>query len=431
MRLGGEIRFADFSGDGVADWLVSRGECFNKPEGEPEVRSHCIALVDGQRWVPLWRKNVPRFGRFSPLVVGRWVVVDVAEPIFTAFDTTRVDNFWEFRIDGEHSAPMTAVGGRVLVVVGGDHVYLIDPEERRAVWDVRLWSPARLQPVVVDGHAAIATQREVNVLDLSTGRVIWRFQGEASSVDAVAGEGLYIGYRGPQKNQLVTAVSLLTGERLWTKDRALPADAQLIVAEDQIFAFAAGAITALDRQNGAFAWEVKLKGRPTPLGADRQVVAAIVQAPGAPQEVHAYDRETGKRLWVKTAAARRYEPNGKLVNGVLVLWSREGASVGTQQGLVEGLDALTSRPRWSNESAEKIVGLLGVDAEHVRLQSERGYTVLRTQTGEEVQRHPAVALAREGKPLSERLRYLVYAVPSAIILMGIGVWIRRLLRRRH
>jgi hypothetical protein len=33
--------------------------------------------------------------------------------------------------------------------------------------------------------------------------------------------------------------------------------------------------------------------------------------------------------------------------------------------------------------------------------------------------------------LSERLRVLVYAVPSAIILAGVVVWIRRLLRRRR
>ena len=392
VRLLGDIRFGDFTHDGVADWLVGKGECFTKQEGEAEVKSRCVSLVDGARWSPIWRKNVPRYGRFAPIVVGgQWAVVDVGEPIFIAFDTSRVDVFWEFRMDGEHSAPMTAVGARVLIVAGGDHVYFIDPAERRPVWDVRLWSPVTLPPVIIDGHAAIATQRDVAVLDLVTGKVLWRIDGEATALDAVSGEGLYITQRGPKKTQLLRSAALRSGDRLWTSDRTLSGDAQVLVAEDQIFAFATGSIVAVDRRSGAFAWDATFEGRPVPLGSDRRVVAVLVHKPGAPQEIHAYDRETGKRLWVTKASARRYEPDGKLVDGVLVLWSGEGASVGAQQGLVVGIDAATSEIRWKSETSEKISSILSVDKDFVRIQRERGFTVLRTKTGEEVARHANVA----------------------------------------
>jgi len=432
VRLVGDIRFGDFTHDGTADWLVGKGECFTQREGEDEVKSRCVSLVDGARWSPIWRKNVPRFGRFAPIVVGgKWAIVDVGEPMFIAFDTSRVDVFWEFRMDGEHSAPMIAVGNRVLIVAGGDHVYLIDPAERRPDWDVRLWSPVTLPPVLVEGHAAIATQRDVAVIDLATGRILWRLDGEATALDAVRGDGIYITRRNGKKEQSIRATAVRTGERLWPTDRFIPADAQVLVAEDQIFAFSAGRIAALDRRSGAAAWTAKFEGRPVPLGSDRSVVAVLVHQPQLPQEVHAYDRETGTRKWVIKASARRYEPDGKLVDGVLVLWSGEGAAVGAQQGLVVGIDAATSEVRWKSETSEKIIGLLSVDADFVRIQRERGFTVLRTKTGEEVTRHAAVALAREGRPLSERLRYLVYAVPSVVILLGILVWVRRLLRRRR
>ena len=431
MRIQGDIRFGDLNGDGVPDWLIGRARCFTKDEGEPEVSSDCVALIDGRRFTPLWRKNVPRPSRFPPVVAGQWAVVDVGEPVFTAFDTTRADVSWEFRMDGPLTAPMLAIGPRILLLASGDHLYYIAPNERRTIWDVRLWAAVRLPPIVSDGFVAVATERETVVLELTTGRVAWRFAGEVVGLQAVTGEGLYLTHRAPDKSLLLYAAAIGTGERTWPIERPLPRETQVLVAADQVFAFSRDRIAAFDRARGTPAWEVKTSARPVPLGSDQRIVAVLLQGVGTPQEVRAHDRETGRLLWNEHAQDRRFENEGHLVGGVLVLWSREGATAGARGGLVQGMEASTGRVLWRSEAAEKVVALLSVDAEHTRIQRERGFVVLKTRTGEEVARHPLVATSFEGKPLSERLRVLVYAVPSAIILAGIAVWIRRLLRRRR
>jgi outer membrane protein assembly factor BamB len=430
VRVLGDIHFQDLSGDGVADWLVGRAQCFTKREDEAEVVSPCVALVDGARWRPMWRKNIPRFGRFAPVVAGTWAVIDVGEPVFSAFDTGRVDVFWEFRLDGTLTAPMTAVGDRVLLVSGGDHVYFVSPAERRTVWEARLWSRVRLRPFVAGAYVVVTTERELAVLDVSSGRILWRFAGDVVAAEAVEQEGLYIAHRGPRKATLLAATSIATGERLWPREPVFAPDAQVVVAEDQIFAFTRQAIAAIDRQAGTAAWHATMPARAAPLGVDRRIAAALVQPPGGAQEIHAYDRETGKLLWKHVAKERRFEPKARLASGVLVVWSAEGATLGANHGLVLGLDAATGRTIWSNESGEKLTRLWG-DADHIRIQRERGFTVLDARTGAEIARHASVATMQEGRPLSERLRVLVYAVPSAIILAGVVVWIRRLLRRRR
>lgn len=431
VRILGDLSFPDVSRDGVDDWLVGRAECFSKEEGQAEVTVPCVALIDGRRWVPMWHRNVPRFGAFPPVMVGRWVVVDVGEPVFTVFDATRPGISWEFRMEGMHTAPMTPVGTRVLLVVGGDHLYFIDPGERVPVWDLRLWSPVLLRPVVVGTRVAVATAKELAGIDLADGRVAWRLQGPVHSILADSTGVLHVAVRVDPRTYTFAALNAASGLRRWRRQQALVPAAPPLLGQDHLYAFGQRQLLAFDRADGSVAWTAVTPPRPTPIGSDENVVVSLFEPPAAPQEIHAYDRETGKRLWARPVEGWRYEPTGRLTGGVLVLWARERVSTGPQQGRVEGLAARTGAQLWSYDSQEKIVAMLAIGERRVRFQRQRGLTEIDTKSGAEIASRPLVALAHEESSLADRLRYLVYVVPPLIIVTGIAVWVRHRLRRRR
>jgi outer membrane protein assembly factor BamB len=429
VRIRGEIAFRDMNGDGVDDWLVGRADCFTKAEGEAEVSAQCVALIDGATWSPLWRKNVPRFGPFPPVVAGKWIAIDVGEPVFSAFDSGRSELFWEFRMDGEHSRPMVPVGNRILLTVGGDHIYFVDPEERRPLWDQRLWSPVELAPVVVGQNAAFVTARELVVFDLADGRTVWKLRGHVTSIHPAPHGGLYLAYTDGDDPHSVAAVSVASGERRWRRDFVGRLTSPLLVGQDHLYAFTRRQIIALDRESGAVSWRARLSHTPKPLGSDKRVVLALLEPRGAPQEVHAFDRETGKRLWTQRLSGRRFERQGWLAGGILVLWSRETTLAEKGKGRVQGFSAEKGAPLWNYDLSERILEILSVDVKQIRLQRERGFTWLDTEKGTELASRRAVSYARVEKPLSDRLRYLVYALPPLLVVTGVGVWIRRRMRR--
>jgi hypothetical protein len=359
------------------------------------------------------------------------VVLDVGEPVFTAFDATRVDVFWEFRLDGPHTFPPKPVDGRILLFVGGDHLYLLDLEARRPLWDQRLWSPLRLAPVLGGARVAVATERELAVLSLADGSISWRLRGQIASLAAGDDETLYVAYGTGSGAHTLAAAYLAGGARRWVRPGLVALDVPLLVGQDLLYAFGGGVLLALDRTDGSIVWRVATPGRPTLLGADDRVLVLLLDLPGVAQEVRAHDRETGRLLWAKAATDARFEPRGALAGGIVLLWARDRAAVGALRGRVVGLDAQTGMERWSHDSPEKLVALLSADASSVRLQRERGFTVLSARSGEVAASHGLVALARVEKPLSERLRWLVYVVPALIIAVGSGAWVRHRRRRRR
>jgi outer membrane protein assembly factor BamB len=429
VRILGDLRVSDLSGDGIPDWLAGRAECFSKVAGQPEVTTPCLALIDGRRWVPLWRKNVPRFGRFPAVLAGRFVVLDVGEPLFAAFDGTRPEVFWEFRMEDVHREPMVPVGARVLVTIGPDHLLLVDPEARRPIWDRRLFSPLTRPPVVAGRRVIAATEKQVTGLRVSDGSVAWSLRGRLAALAANDGDSVYLATEAGREVRVI-AVATATGASRWRRAWPSPGAPSLLIGQDHLFAFGSAEVVALDRRLGSVAWRADVPVRPSPIAADERVVVALLDPPAAPQRLVAYDRETGKALWSRSIAGWRYEPTGWLRGGVAVLWARESAAAGARQGRVDGIDAATGAPRWKYESPEKILAIVSVDAGVLWLQRERGLSALDLRTGAEVGQHPLTALARAERTLAERLRYLVYIVPPLVILAGIGAWLRYRLRRR-
>lgn len=204
-------------------------------------------------------------------------------------------------------------------------------------------------PAVTEDVVALSqVDRQVALLDRSTGEVIWRHRVGANlgAGPLVDYDRLYVATQTDEGK--VIALSLRTGRQLWAASLGDVA-APLAFRDSTVFAGTVdGWVSALSANSGERAWRTRLSGavRTAPVVAGSGVVVAT----GA-DSLYLLDPASGAvRLRRATHGAVLAAP--ALADSLLV--------IGTSEGRLEGCDTATLATRWHRDLGGPIVGSVAV-----------------------------------------------------------------------
>lgn len=211
--------------------------------------------------------------------------------------------------------------GRIYALDARGHVFALDPETGREIWEVRLRIRGSRDRVSFGGGLAFDGgrifvhngNRFMAALDAATGSEIWRtdsltpFHSAPTAVDGMV-------FASTDDNELY-AIDQSNGEIAWNHQgiaepaRLLTSPSVAVLGETIIAPYASGEIVALRLQNGNPIWNDALtrSGGLTPISAINDVagspviVGDFVYAMSHSGILAAFNLRTGERLWSQPA----------------------------------------------------------------------------------------------------------------------------------
>ncbi|WP_406281140.1 PQQ-binding-like beta-propeller repeat protein [Embleya sp. NBC_00896] len=190
----------------------------------------------------------------SPLLSGTSLVFGTIDNRIIALDMTQGGQRWMWSDGAQRGGVMPASTG-----VGADFLYLVyadgtvsafHPASRTVPWTIRLAAPIARAARAVGDLVYVVTGLTLVALDARTGDILWRFRG--------------------------------------TPDLSVP-----VVGKELVYTTDIGTLYALDPRTGVERWRQTTGATvPSPVA----VVDGVAYA-GGEDELHAFDRLTGKRRW--------------------------------------------------------------------------------------------------------------------------------------
>jgi outer membrane protein assembly factor BamB len=247
---------------------------------------------------------------------------------------------WSNRVGVVNTPLSLSVTGDQLAVASSDgQLALIDVTTGRDIWRVAL--NAQVQAGVGGDGSRFAVVTQTNeVVAVEAGQVVWRYRLNASTYTAplVAGGRVFV----LTSDRTVVALDGASGQRLWSQQRAgdplvLRQAGLLIAVGDTLVAGMAGRLVGLNPNNGSTRWEsVVGASRGTNeverlvdivAGVSRQ--GAVVCARSFQTAVSCVDATQGRTLWSRSSNGHQgLSGDENSVVGVdsdskIVVWSRE------------------------------------------------------------------------------------------------------------
>lgn len=315
------------------------GNTFYNP-GESVINGGSIGEL-----APRWTADLPTVDDYScsgpsePLVAGGRVFV-TDEAGIAAFKLSTGAPLWHYdwAWPDDENTPHLAVSGSLLIAGNTQCQSQSDPGGAIVALNVvngtEKWSTGNGGPVeslVVDkGIVAVAGSSEsstaaVSGYRASDGKRLWTVYGYWSPGVSAAGRLLVSG----TENQVVAALSITTGKKLWSKPgvgtalAANPAGDNFYLADDD------GGMVCIKASNGAKIWA--RNGTGGPIAADGKRVYR-----GFSNSVEALDARTGKLLWTRrlgTPAGQPVRAGGLLYtttsHGLFILTAATGVPAAT------------------------------------------------------------------------------------------------------
>ncbi|MAS87039.1 MAG: hypothetical protein CMH30_03550 [Micavibrio sp.] len=197
----------------------------------------------------------------------------------------------------------------LFATTGRDDVYALNPENGEPYWRVRIISPARAAPTVLDGKLYITTlDNRLLTMDTKTGSVLWDHQGLAETSALLGGaspaansnvvltaysSGEIFALR-PENGSVawfdnLTSVRNVTNLSKISDIRALPVlDRGLVVAVSY-----GGQMVAIDERTGERIWQRDLSSAETPWIAGNLIFVIT-----ADNKMVALGRDSGTYAWI-------------------------------------------------------------------------------------------------------------------------------------
>ncbi len=280
---------------------------------------------------------------------GRIFTLDTDSRV-TAFDIKTGREIWHIRVDDPDEDDEVIGGGishsnNVLYITSGfDEMLAVKPENGDVLWRVKLDSPARAAPTILENRVFVTTlNSSLYAVDASNGQVLWEYTtiGESAGL---------LGAASPAANRDIVVPAFSSGELYalrvengsvaWSDNlssvrryggvnvisdiKGLP-----IIHDNTVYAISfGGKMAAIDERTGERIWQKDISGSQTPWIAGNSLFVFSSE-----NQLASIERKTGQVRWVKQL--HRYQkPESRkgpinwtgpvLAGGRLILASSDG-----------------------------------------------------------------------------------------------------------
>jgi outer membrane protein assembly factor BamB len=305
-----------------------------EPSPLPELDSQGIKVER------IWRRDAGKGGASQETglvaaIDGRRVYTAHSDGGVSAIDLETGERVWRRRTDLKLSAgPAVA---RNLVIVGARDGLLVafSSEDGSEIWRRFMSSEVLSAPVVGEDNVLVRTlDGQLAAFGAEDGARRWTVEHSVPTLTSrgtsrpVIAEGTV--YAGMDNGKLV-AYNVTTGERRWEQivaaptgrselERIVDIDAELLVAENEIYAASAGGKTAsLSRASGRLRWQRDIASRTGLTFRDGQVFVSDVDG-----SVWSIERSSGAALWKQDALAHRRLSAPAVHGGYVLVGDFEG-----------------------------------------------------------------------------------------------------------
>ena len=270
------------------------------------------------------RKNLPLTAQ--PIIVGKSVFTLDTDANLTAFSTDDGKRRWNIDVrDKEEKDPVISGGiaaadGLLYVTAGYDEMLCVDAQKGDIKWRVKLSSPSRAAPTIINGRVFVTTlSNNLLAFDAANGTVLWEFAGlgqttglvgaasPAATTDMIvpafsSGEiyALRAGNGSVAWSDNLANSLRLGGMTALSDIRGLP-----VIDENVVYAISfGGKMAAIDMTSGARIWHKDISGAKTPWVAGNRVF--VISSEG---QIVSLNKKDGAVLWVSQLA--RFENKEK------------------------------------------------------------------------------------------------------------------------
>lgn len=319
----GLIALAGCAGGGLPD-----------PSPLPELESQAVEVER------VWRRDTGAGGASheTGLVAaldGRRVYTAHSDGVVSAVDIETGKRVWRRKTGLDLSAGPAMGDGRLFVGTRDGRLLALSADDGSEIWRRPVSSEVLSAPAVAEGSVLVRTlDGHLAAFDADDGNHRWtaehnipRLTSRGTSRPAIAGGVVYAGL---DSGKLV-AYDVSTGERRWEQVVASPAgrselerivdiDAELLIAENEIYAASAGGKTAsLSRGSGRIRWRRDIASRSGLTFRGGQVFVTDIDG-----SVWAMDRSAGTALWEQDALAHRRLSAPTVHRGYLLVGDFDG-----------------------------------------------------------------------------------------------------------
>lgn len=269
----------------------------------------------------IWRRNAGTGG--ASYETGLVAALD-GRRVYTAHDNgglSAVDletgkRVWRRKTGLDLSAGPSVAGGRLFVGTRDGRLLALSTEDGSEIWQRSVSSEVLSAPAVAGSNVLVRTlDGHLAAFDAADGSRRWSVEhnvptltSRGTSRPVIAGGVVYAGL---DSGKLV-AYDVSTGERRWEQlvasptgrselERIVDIDAELLIAENEIYAASAGGKTAsLSRTSGRIRWRRDIASRTGLTFRGGEVFVTDLDG-----SVWAMERSTGAALWEQDALAHR------------------------------------------------------------------------------------------------------------------------------
>lgn len=200
----------------------------------------------------------------SPTVTAEAVFAGDEDGVMHAIDRRSGEQKWKFATGGEIYSSAAVVDGRVIFGSYDNHLYCLDEQQGTLKWKFATEGYVHCAPAVAEGHTFIAgCDEHLRVINIETGTQAADIPLETYLIasPAVVGSLLYVGTY-------------------------------------------ASEVVAVDWKSRKIEWRYQAGGGDFPFHSSAAVTDKVVVVGGRDKQVHAIDRQTGKKLWTFSTRAK-------------------------------------------------------------------------------------------------------------------------------
>jgi outer membrane protein assembly factor BamB len=268
----------------------------------------------------------------------------------SAFDLNTGKDIWHKNVkpkkedDDVISGGLAYSSGKLYVTSGYNELLALNPENGGIVWKIKLSSPSRAAPSVLNDRVFVSTlDNKISAYSATDGKPLWDYQAlsEVAGIVGAASPGVNNDIVVPAfSSGEILALRVENGAMVWQDDlsptssvgnlTALPdIQGMPVLDKDLVFAISfGGKMVAINQKTGQRVWQKEISGAETPW-----VVGNMIFLLTSNNELLAIARDTGVIAWVRPLQGYIKEDAGRqgllwngpvLAGGRLILTGPEG-----------------------------------------------------------------------------------------------------------